>query len=137
MCIKIQNFYWLSGQDLHKNNDKKNNKVINIEQLKIYSYYIKFLQFLKDLQCKNVSQASAFNAAIITQLIFKKTTCRKKIKNSNITPPPPNCHMTICFKIYSMCFLTMVSIFVQIISFLWFVQAYLFFHIFYFMNVSF
>ena len=106
--------------------------MINIEQLKIYSYYIKFLQFLKDLQCKNVSQASAFNAAIITQLIFKKTTCRKKIKNSNITPPPPNCHMTICFKIYSMCFLTMVSIFVQIISFLWFVQAYLFFHIFLF-----
>ena len=36
-----------------------------------------------------------------------------------------------------MCFLTMVSIFVQIISFLWFAEAYLFFNIFYFMNVSF
>ena len=48
VCIKKQNFYWLSCNDQHKKLKQKN-RVIYIEQLKIYSYCMKFLRFVTDL----------------------------------------------------------------------------------------
>ena len=48
VCIKRQNFYWLSCNDQHKKLKQKN-RVIYIEQLKIYSYCMKFLRFVTDL----------------------------------------------------------------------------------------
>ena len=43
----------------------------------------------------------------------KTTYWRKNNNNNNITSPPTNCCTTIYFKIRPMCFLTMVSIFLQ------------------------
>ena len=52
--------------------------MIYLKQLKIFSYYRKFLRFLADLLCENLSLASVFKAIIITQLVLKITTYRKK-----------------------------------------------------------
>ena len=52
--------------------------MIYLKQLKIFSYYRKFLRFLADLLCENLSLASVFKAIIITQLLLKITTYKKK-----------------------------------------------------------
>ena len=52
---------------MENNNNKI--KVIEIEQMKMYSYCMKFLRFLRDLERENVSQASVFKTTVIAQLV--------------------------------------------------------------------
>ena len=94
--------------------------MIYLKQLKIFSYYRKFLRFLADLLCENLSLESVFKEIIITQLLLKIKTYRKKTKKktkkkkkNNIIIHPTNCRTTRYTKECSVCFLTKVSIFVQ------------------------